>query len=108
MIRSTPLARAASWSACSVSGAAAFGSARAASRRTPGEQLDQDLLALAIEFGAQQADPGGVAAGTCHGLNEAFADHVFGDGENGDRRRRLLHHANGGTRAAEDDIDLGL
>jgi hypothetical protein len=73
-----------------------------------GEQFDQEFLPLAVELGGEHADPGRIAARMRHRSHEAFADHVIGIAEDGNRRRCLLRGAKGGWPGAQNDIDLGL
>ncbi len=69
------------------------------------DNLDQDLLTFAVEFGGEQADPGCVAAVASHRADQSRPDHILGNPENRDRRRRLLHGTNSNIPANQNDID---
>jgi hypothetical protein len=71
-------------------------------------RLEQDVLPLAVELGGEEAHPRGVAAGTCQRTDQPRPDHVLGDGNDRNSRRRQLGGANGRVPAAQDDIDLGV
>lgn len=70
--------------------------------------LDQHLLALAVELGAKNAQPRRVAAGVCHRGHQSRPDHVVGGCEDRNRRRRLLRGANCHIPDSYNDIDLGF
>jgi hypothetical protein len=70
------------------------------------DQLDQKLLALAVEFGGEDAEPSRVAAGMGHRAHQPGAEHIVGHSEDRDRRSGLLGGANCRVSVeCHDDID---
>ena len=68
----------------------------------------EDFLPLASEFGRENADAGGIAAGTGERAHETHGNHIDGHADNGNRVGRFLHCPYRVIIAAKDNVRGGL
>ena len=74
----------------------------------PGHGLDQDLLSFAVKLGREDADTCCIAAGPGQRVHQPLPDHILGNAEDRNGRRRLLCSANSRISGCINDIDLGF
>ena len=73
-----------------------------------GHGLHEDFLPLAIEFGRENADAGGIAARTGERAHETRGDHIGGHADDGNRVDRFLYCRYRMIIAAKDNVRGGL
>jgi hypothetical protein len=73
-----------------------------------GHRFEQDVLALAVEFGGENTHPRRIASGLGQRAHQACPDHIIDQNDERNRRCRLLGSARRSFPAAHNSIDLGL
>jgi len=83
-------------------------SARIAIRLMPGQRLHQDFLALAVQFSAQQTQPGGIAAGPSKRSDKARSDHILSDRQDWNGFCRAPRGLDGWIARGKDNVHIGF
>jgi hypothetical protein len=72
------------------------------------QQIEQNVLPLAVKLAREKTDPGGIAARPSKRRRQACSHHVVGGSDNGNRRGRSLCGTNGHVAAAYHRVQTGF